>query len=315
MNEYMEIEREIDLKDLLYRVLKSWRAILTGAIVLAVALGAFQLIRGLPAMKDTAAAAAAQEDYALALSTHETTGKRLSSELDYLQRQSFSQQEYNDKSALMKIDPMEKWTGELRLNIDLERDEGYQSAVLMNRLLSAYLTCLQSDEFCAELLARFPEIGEARFLKELSIAEADPDAAAITLRCAGKTESEARQLLEQIKTQLTAHYETVRSEVGEHSFTISGEAVSCGIDPELAEMQKNNLQMAADYEAKRKDKETELASWEKETVAAPESGARSVVKMAIAAWKTHSFDFTYLVATGGMPSSRNWPRLLLSRAN
>ena len=33
--------------------------------------------------------------------------------------------------------------------------------------------------------------------------------------------------------------------------------------------------------------------------------AASVVKMAIAARKTHSFDFTYLVATGGMPSSHS----------
>ena len=31
----------------------------------------------------------------------------------------------------------------------------------------------------------------------------------------------------------------------------------------------------------------------------------SVIKMSIAAWKTHSFDFTYLVATGGMPSSHS----------
>ena len=31
----------------------------------------------------------------------------------------------------------------------------------------------------------------------------------------------------------------------------------------------------------------------------------SIVKMAIAAWKTHEFDFTYLVATGGMPSSHS----------
>ena len=31
--------------------------------------------------------------------------------------------------------------------------------------------------------------------------------------------------------------------------------------------------------------------------------AASVVKMAIAAWKTHKFDFVYLVSTGGMPSS------------
>ena len=31
----------------------------------------------------------------------------------------------------------------------------------------------------------------------------------------------------------------------------------------------------------------------------------SAVKMAIAAWKTHDFDFTYLVATGGMPSSHS----------
>ena len=31
----------------------------------------------------------------------------------------------------------------------------------------------------------------------------------------------------------------------------------------------------------------------------------SIVKMVIAAWKTHEFDFTYLVATGGMPSSHS----------
>lgn len=31
----------------------------------------------------------------------------------------------------------------------------------------------------------------------------------------------------------------------------------------------------------------------------------STIKMAIAAWKTHQFDFVYLVSTGGMPSSHS----------
>jgi len=31
----------------------------------------------------------------------------------------------------------------------------------------------------------------------------------------------------------------------------------------------------------------------------------SVIKMTIAAWKTHEFDFVYLVSTGGMPSSHS----------
>jgi len=31
----------------------------------------------------------------------------------------------------------------------------------------------------------------------------------------------------------------------------------------------------------------------------------SVIKMAIAAWKTREFDFVYLVSTGGMPSSHS----------
>ena len=33
--------------------------------------------------------------------------------------------------------------------------------------------------------------------------------------------------------------------------------------------------------------------------------AASSIKMAIAAWKTREFDFTYLFATGGMPSSHS----------
>lgn len=31
----------------------------------------------------------------------------------------------------------------------------------------------------------------------------------------------------------------------------------------------------------------------------------SVIKMAIAAWQTHEFDFVYLISTGGMPSSHS----------
>lgn len=31
----------------------------------------------------------------------------------------------------------------------------------------------------------------------------------------------------------------------------------------------------------------------------------SIIKIALAAYKTHQFDFTYLVATGGMPSSHS----------
>ena len=31
----------------------------------------------------------------------------------------------------------------------------------------------------------------------------------------------------------------------------------------------------------------------------------SLIKMLIAAWKTHEFDFVYLVSTGGMPSSHS----------
>jgi hypothetical protein len=31
----------------------------------------------------------------------------------------------------------------------------------------------------------------------------------------------------------------------------------------------------------------------------------SLIKMIIAAWKTHEFDFVYLVSTGGMPSSHS----------
>lgn len=31
----------------------------------------------------------------------------------------------------------------------------------------------------------------------------------------------------------------------------------------------------------------------------------SAIKMVIAAWKTHEFDFVYLVSTGGMPSSHS----------
>ena len=52
MDSYQNYEQEIDLKDLMFAVLRRWRPIILIAIIFAFLLGGFKAVRGLGQMKD-----------------------------------------------------------------------------------------------------------------------------------------------------------------------------------------------------------------------------------------------------------------------
>ena len=199
MNEYIEAEREIDLKDLLYRCLKQWRKIVNGAVIISLLAALFQVYSGLRVMLDDEKLAEAQEKYEIALNDHEATGERLRTSIVNLRDQSANQQEYNDKSELMKIDPMNKWIGNFQLYVNskyqIDPSLSYQNIDLTNRLVSAYSSYLRSGELYKEIIKELGTVDEIRFLTEIYSVSADPGTATITVNCVGKSEEDIRTLL------------------------------------------------------------------------------------------------------------------------
>lgn len=285
MNGNMETEKELSLKDMLYCALRKWRQILNVAIIIALLAGGYRLYRGLHVVFNDQAAASAQNKYEIAQADYEAKGERLRAEMTNLQEQSARQQEYNEKSVLMKIDPMNKWEGYFQLYIDskfqINPSLSYQNVDLTNRLVSAYASFLRSGELYQELLEQSPDIEEIRFLKEVYSVSADPANATIMVRCVGAEEADVREMLDFIKTKIATQFETIQDAIGDHGYDILSEFAYSTIDLDLDETQKANLLAITDYSNKIGETSEQLTAWEKQEKPKQEFGVWYSVKQAI----------------------------------
>ena len=285
MNSNMDTEREIDLKDLLYRAIKKWRGIVIGAIIIGLLAALYQAASGLRTMLDDEALAEAQAKYEIAVDDHEATGERLRTSIEILRDQSANQQEYNDKSELMKIDPMNKWNGNFQIYIDskyqIDPTMTYQNIDLTGRLVSAYSSYLRSGEMYTELLNEIDWVDEIRFLTEIYSVSSDPNTATVTVRCVGKSETDIHEILGFVKQKITERYESIRTAIGDHDLEVLTESVYSTIDLELDATQKANLLAISEYANAIGEQNEKLTEWEKTPRPGREFGARYTVKQAI----------------------------------
>ena len=281
----METERVIDLKDMLYWILRQWRRILVGAMVIALLAGLYQVYQGVSTMLDEDSLQKAQNKYEIAIRDYEATGERLRKSIEILQEQSANQQEYNEKSILMKIDPMNKWVGEFQVYIDskyqINPNLTYQNLDMTNRLISAYASYLRSGELYQEILEQDPDIDEIRFLTEIYDVVADPATSTITVNCVGAKETDVQRLLNLIKTEFAEQYEMVRSAIGDHDYNILTESVYSTIDLTLDETQKSNLLSITEYSNKIGETTEELTDWENSPKPRAEYGVIHTAKQAV----------------------------------
>lgn len=279
------VEYEIDLKDLLYRIMKRWRRIIVGAIIIALVAGMFKFVTGMLELTDSEKLAAAESKYAIALADYEATGEKLRTTIQNLQDDSANQQEYNDKSALMKIDPMNKWVGSFVLYIDskyqIDPSLTYQNTDRTNRLLIAYSGYLKSGEFYNELLSKTDIVDEIRFLNEIYWVTVDSGASSVTVNSIGKSESDVREILDLVKEALAEKSATFKTAIGDHSYDILMESVYSTIDLDLDETQKKNLLAVSEYANQIGEADTKLTEWEETPAPRAEYGMLYTVKQAV----------------------------------
>lgn len=285
MNEYSESERVINLKDMLFRTAQKWRSIIVFALVIALIATLWQAASGLLAMLDDEKTAAAKEKYGVAVADFEATGERLRTRIDNLRSQATNQNEYNEKSELMKIDPMNKWVGNFQIYVDskyqIDPSLSYQNTDLTNRLLSAYSNYLRSGGFYNEILNEIDTVDEIRFLTEIYSVTADPGSATITVNVLGKTEADIQRLIGFVKLKIAERYDTIREAIGDHDYDFMTESVYSTIDLDLDARQKENLLAIMEYSNEIGETTQELTAWEKEAPPKMDFGAWYTVKEAI----------------------------------
>ena len=239
-----DLDFEIDLKDMLYRIFVQWRGILRGAVVIAIIMAGFRFIQGLQLQFNVEELTKAENKYQIEYDDYLATGERLERQIANLQDDSVQQQIYNEKSALMKIDPLEKWVGSfvlyLNANYQIDPSLTFQNTDPTQRMLLAYNGYLSSGEFYTAILDRSDIVDEIRFLTEILTRSINTDSSTITVTAVGKSSEDVTNLLNIVKELLYSKYETYQTTLGDHTIEFLTESLYSTIDLELDEQQKAN---------------------------------------------------------------------------
>ena len=280
-----EMEFEIDLRDMLYRVLLSWRQILRGALIIGLLALVFIFARGFLSNRDEEALQKAESKYRIELSDYEATGEQLAARIENLRDALAKQQAYNENSVLMKIDPMKKAVGSfvIYINADAQIDPklSLRTTDPNLRFLNAYAGYLSGGELHNAILPQIDTVDEVRFLQELLTDTVDIDSSTITVTCVGKSEDEVRKILTLARQYLNEKYEVYQTTLGEHKIDILTESINTAIDLKLADLQKQNLQKITDYSTQISDLKKKEEAWENTPAPKAKFGMPYVIKQSV----------------------------------
>ena len=295
MESNKQYAQELDLKDLMFTILRKWRTVLATAVVLAVLLGGGKAFMAFRAAQDVETQTDVKETYERELDSYtiaKDTGER---EIENINNDIQTQQTYMDESVLMNMSPYDvcEATADLFIKTDYQIMPGmvYQNADYTDSILQAYQSALTSAAL-QENVAKTASL-EPQYLKELvsvsrgSVADGNAtnstgytrftNLLTITVRYSDK--EKAQEILNNILDNVTAMQEQIAGTIGPHSVSIVNQTIGSTVDVDLAKQQKAARDQITDLQKSLSDKEAALK--ELKEPQAPSLGMRAVIKTGV----------------------------------
>lgn len=283
MNEHYE--QEIDLKWLLYRILRAWRPIAFWAILLAFVVGAGKLGLNLLKINDPEYIETTRTQYEREHAGWVSTGENLEITMENLVREQEKQQEYNEKSILMKIDPLRENIASIQFYLDYDYqimpDMAYQNIDMSDRILSAYGTYMTNGELYQYILDNLSYELELRYLKEILGLSIDYGTNMITASLRHQDTASCQEILKLVETGLLSRQPDISSAICEHGLIATNSASYEQVNLDLEQTQKDNLQAISKIDIRIQEVNEEYLEWKKEPEPHLEIGRRWAAKNAI----------------------------------
>ncbi len=261
--EQQTYEREIDLIQLIKAMLKKlWIMVLAG-IVGAVLLGAYKLIPMIRNLNNPEALAKQEEAYQDNMDTYEKNLAQIEKEIENLNTSIERQEEYNEESVLMQINPYDKAVGTVQYYIDTNYqiilEYIYQNPDITKSVLNAYASIAQNGTMYQYLQDNMKEQMDIRYLQEIVKVNVDYTNYMINVSVYHKSEEECEELLRLVKKCFNSYQKTVEEHIGSHDMQMVTESSYITVDLTLEETQKTNRNkvdsLLESLEKKQKEKE------------------------------------------------------------
>lgn len=303
-------EQEIDLKDLMFTVLRRWRPIIVIAVVFAVLLGGLKTLKGISQLSDEEYVKKNQEEYDMNLEQYTSTKERLEKEITNLQENIESQQEYKEKSILMNINPYDEYveTATFYIATDYEIMPGmvYQNPNTATSILKAYMSIAQNGEMYNYVLGKMKNKMGIRYLKELVKIEPDYSNNMLDITVIGDTRKTASEVMGYIKDSIASSGESITQAIGEHENNLVDESQFVTVDLELDRIQKDFSTNMDQLDTSLKAKTKELSDLEepKNSLLSKMSVLKSAIKYAVLGGVLGAFMMVFFLCVAFLMSDK-----------
>jgi capsular polysaccharide biosynthesis protein len=254
--------REITLKELFFIVMHGWRNIIATALIFGIIFGSYKSLTGFRTLKDEATLKNLENSYQTSLSTYETNKTSLEKEIDNIKTSLDRQQEYNDKSILMQINPFNKQKASISFYVDtnykIMPNLIYQNTDITNMVIRSYLSIAQDGELFNYILNHLSYDIERRYLKEIVTVTEDYDNHMIFVEVVHSDNELCKEIYSLVRECFEQAKDSINEIVGEHTLSVVAESSQAVVDFNLEQIQKTNLQTVTDLENALVEKQKSL---------------------------------------------------------
>lgn len=261
----MNDAREIDLIWVLQRVLRGWKRIVILAVVAAVVTGLISLGMNYRKLHNPNYMENEKLNYERKYDAWVATRKNFEAKLENITQAKVEQQEYNEKSILMKIDPLRNFYASFELYVHYDYqvipELTYQNLDMSGRVLKAYLTYMTNGELQEYIINHVGYEIERRYLNEILSTTVDTGNRMITVNVQHQSKEACLEILDMVQEKLMEKQADVCRTIAEHTLTITNESVYESVNLTLQKQQKENLQAITDLDINLQEVNEEYRVW------------------------------------------------------
>lgn len=259
-------EQEIDLKDLMFVVLRKWRPILLVAIVLAVLAGGYKIGKALAQQSDPEFLQEAEDNYQKEVSMYEMNKAAKEREVENLMVDLENQDKYLENSVLMSISPYDVSVSSadffVKTDYEIMPNMVYQNINYTDSLIKSYTAAVKKDGLKK---VADKENTDIKYVEELVTVDIDYNNDMFSIQVKHSDPEKAQAIMDSIMSTLKGMRGKLSSTIANHTLSVMNEMSSVTVDLAISDTQKSKKDYVTTLETSLQTKQDELKELEEPT--------------------------------------------------
>ena len=220
----LQPERDLDIRNLIFAVMRKWRFILVFSVICALIPGLFSGISGIRKLHNSVLLEQTNLQAKELKDNYEQSLSNLSAESDNIKEQIQHQKEYKNRSYILNMDPSRvyKYSITYNLNNTYTKPDG-STATNGNvaAILNSYTIAIKNmDIDSASLPSRADKKSDVPdSINTLIVSAQDNNAKTLTFTVSAATPEDAEVFLNEVAKAVEANQATITSKLGQHTLT------------------------------------------------------------------------------------------------